>query len=144
MSQVVLEARLAESGLQQSVDAYLNGKTGIQFSIDITIIGTEQTFDDLGREMSEHRLFLQKPYYVPEGTEYRNPQYLSMADSFENDHQVIASQFDQEEPSSLLSVGYKEDGDLENELCNIIDSSLWQGGVSHVEITKSVHAELMP
>lgn len=142
MEQVAFEARLAEPNLQQSVGAYLNGKTGVQFSIDIMIMGSEHSFDDIGRVLSEHRLFLQKPYHVPEGTEYRNPQYLAMADSFEGDHQSIAGQAEHIDTLPLV-MGHTKDGDLESELCNILDNSLRQGNVSRVDITRGLLAELM-
>lgn len=137
------EARLAESAAQDSVSAYLNGKTGVQFELDITLTGSEQILDHIGDKLSEHRLFLQKPYDIPQGTEYRNPQYLYMADAFKGEQQdACHTQEDRDKFPPDLTV-LPEDGYPHIEVYNMLESSLRHGEFESVEITDRVCAQLM-
>lgn len=136
-------ARLTESKAEESVNAYLDGKTGVQFDLDITLIGSEQILDYIGGKLSDHRLFLQKPYHIPWGTEYRNPQYLYLADLFEGEDQDTSLTQKDEDNVSTNLVTHFESGDPHSEVYNIFDSSLQHGKFESVEITRSVCAQLM-
>lgn len=144
--QSTFEARLAVSDLQASVDSYLAGKTGTNFNIDITIVGSEQNFSNTGKKLSEHQLFLQKPYSHPRSIEYRNPQYLNIDDAvdLEDDDLVNLSAQHFSSNASDTALGEAEGADQEMELFDILDSSLTHEGLlQRVDVALSVRTVLL-
>lgn len=138
------EAFMDSSKLEETIDSYLNGNKKVQFDIVVNIMGPESHSEAVGQQLSERRLFLQRPYQLPEGTAYSNPQYLAMDETLEEEFD--GDSIESEEVSKIDPL----DGDqlsayddLEGELWSIIDNSSVPQEMTRIGINQSIHTSLM-
>lgn len=130
--------------LEETMDSYLNGNKKVQFDIVINIMGPVSNSEAVGQQLSERRLFLQRPYQLPEGTVYSNPQYLDMEETFE---ESLEGDFieggEASKTHSLDGNQLSAQDDLEGELWSIIDNSPLPQEMTRIEIDQRIHTTLM-
>jgi len=51
--------------------------------VQVNVYGPRAAANEIGRELSQHKLYLQRPAYVKDGTRYNNPHMLTLP-GFEN------------------------------------------------------------
>lgn len=141
--QLDYEAFMDSSKLEETIDSYLNGSKKVQFDIVVNIMGPVSNSEAVGQQLSERRLFLQRPYQLREGTSYSNPQYLAIEETLEEGLQGddIEGEVSKTDPvdGDTLSVH----DDLEGELWSIIDNSFLPQEMPRIEIDRSIHTSLM-
>lgn len=144
--QLAYEAFMESSKLEEAVDAYLKGTKNVKFDIVVNIMGPESISEAVGQQLSERRMFLQRPYQLPEGTTYINPQYLVMDDAFEDELGEYYSEGGEGPGIDSLDGDHKQLSaydDPNSELWNIIDNSSVPEGMARIEVDQNIHTVLM-
>lgn len=142
--QLVYEAFMQCSKLKETIDSYLRGNKKVQFDIVVNIMGPESISEDVGQQMSERQLFLQRPYQLPEGVAYKNPQYLAIDDLLEiglEGYDCEGGEVSTTDPLDGDQLSAHDD--LNGELWNIIDNSSVPERMARIEIDQSIHTTLM-
>lgn len=141
--QLDYEAFMESSRLQETIDSYMRGNKKVQFDIVVNITGPGSISETVGQQLSERRLFLQRPYQLPEGIIYSNPQYLAIDGNFENgfDANYFGGEPSRTDPFDGDQVS--ADDDLDGELWSIIDNSFLPEETVHVEIDQRILTILM-
>lgn len=142
--QLDYEAFMDSSKLEETIDSYLNGNKKVQFDIVVNIMGPVSHSEAVGQQLSERRLFLQRPYRLPEGSAYSNPQYLVLDETLEEG--LEGDNIEGEEVSKtdpLDGDQFSAHDDLEGELWSIIDTSSVPQEMTRIEIDQSIHTSLM-
>lgn len=141
--QLVYEAFMETSKLDETIDSYLRGNKKVQFDVTVNIMGPGSISEAVGQQLSERRLFLQRPYQLPEGIAYSNPQYLAIDDQIDDRFE------DHDCEGGVLNVD-PLDGDqlpvhddLEGQLWRIFDNSSLPEDMARIEIDESIHTNLM-
>lgn len=142
--ELAYQAFMEPSKLEKSVESYLRGNKKVQFDIVVNIMGPASIFEAVGQQLSERQLFLQRPYELPEGTAYINPQYLDIDDQPDD----ATTAYDSEGGQVLNPYPLDEDqilahGDLDGELWNIMDNSCLPEDMARIEIDQNIHTTLM-
>lgn len=137
------EAFMERSKLEETIESYLKGNKKVQFDIVLNITGPVSISEAVGQQLSKFRLFLQRPYQLPEGTTYDNPQYLALDDTLQDgleddEGEGEASTIDPFDDDQLLA-----QDDMEGELWSIIDNSSLPEEKARIEIDQSIHTTLM-
>lgn len=137
------EAFMETSKLQETIDSYLRGNKKVQFDIVVNITGPGSISEAVGQQLSERRLFLQRPYQLPEGITYSNPQYLTIVGHFEDgfeghDFEGELSRTDPFDGDQALA-----HDDLDSELWSIIDNSFSPEQTARTEIDQRISTILM-
>ncbi|KAK2597563.1 hypothetical protein N8I77_012342 [Diaporthe amygdali] len=144
--QLAYEAFMESSKLGEAVDAYLKGTKNVKFDIVVNIMGPESISEAVGQQLSERRMFLQRPYQLPEGTTYINPQYLAIDDAFEDELGGYYSEGGEGPRTDSLDGDHKQlsaHDDPNDELWNIIDNSSVPEGMARIEVDQNIHTVLM-
>lgn len=142
--QLAYEAFMETSNLDETIDSYLRGNKKVQFDMVVNIMGPESISETVGQQLSERRLFLQRPYQLQEGITYSNPQYLAIGDQiddgFENDD-CEAGGVSNADPRDGDQLPVQDD--LDGELWNIFDNSSLPEEMARIEIDQRIHTTLM-
>lgn len=141
--QLVYEAFMETSKLDETIDSYLRGNKRVQFKIVINIMGPESISQAVGQELSKQRLFLQRPYQLSEGTTYNNPQYLAIEDVFGDALEGCDIELQEVPTADPLGGQPSERDDLVDELWSIINNSSLPHGMTRIEVDQSIHTVLM-
>lgn len=141
--QLAYEAFMETSKLDETIDSYMRGNKRVQFKIVIHIMGPESISQAVGQELSKHRLFLQRPYQLSEGTTYDNPQYLTIEDVSGHELEEYNIEVREAPTADLLRDQPSERDDLVDELWSIINNSSLPHGMTRVEVDQSIHTVLM-
>lgn len=141
--QLAYEAFMEASKLDETIDSYLRGNKRVQFKIFIHIMGPESISQAVGQELSKHRLFLQRPYQLSEGTTYSNPQYLAIEDVFEDELEGCKVEVQEVPTADPPEDQPSEPDDLVDELWSVINNSSLPQGMNRIEIDQSIHTNLM-
>lgn len=140
--QLTYEVFMECSELEQTIDAYLRGNKKVQFDIAVNIMGPESIFEVVGQQLSERRLFLQRPYQLPDGTAYNNPQYLAVNDPLENALEGYDCEEEIPKTDSLDGDQLLAHDDLNDELWNLIDNLSLPEEIARVEIDQRINTSL--
>lgn len=142
--QLDYEAYMDSSKLGETINSYLNGNKKVQFDIVVNIMGPESHSEAVGQQLSECRLFLQRPYQLPEGTAYSNPQYLAMDETLEEEFDGDSIEGEEGSKTDPLDGDQlSAHDDLEGELWSIIDNSSVPQEMTRIGINQSIRTSLM-
>lgn len=141
--QLDYQAFMETSKLQETIDSYLRGHKKVQFDIVVNIAGPGSISEAVGQQLSERRLFLQRPYQLPEGMTYSNPQYLAIDGHFEDcfegdDFKGELSSTDPFDGDQALA----HDDDLDDELWSTINNSFSPEQTTHNELNQGIQGIL--
>lgn len=142
--QLDYEAFMDSSKLEETIDLYLKGNKKVQFDIVVNITGPASHSEAVGQQLSERRLFLQRPYQLPEGTSYSNPQYLAIDETLEESlegNDIEGGELSETDPLDGDQLSAHDD--LEAELWSIIDNSSLPQKMTRIEMDQSIHTTLM-
>lgn len=142
--QLAYEAFMETSKLDETIDSYLRGNRKVQFDVTVNVIGPGSISDAVGQQLSERRLFLQRPYQLPEGIEYSNPQYLAIDDQIDDgleDYDCEGGGVSNTDPLDGDQLPVQDD--LDGQLWSIFDSSSLPEEMVRIEINQSIHTTLM-
>lgn len=142
--QLDYEAFMDSSKLEETIDLYLKGNKKVQFDIVVNITGPASHSEAVGQQLSERRLFLQRPYQLPEGTSYSNPQCLAIDETLEESlegNDIEGGELSETDPLDGDQLSAHDD--LEAELWSIIDNSSLPQKMTRIEMDQSIHTTLM-
>lgn len=140
--ELAYQAFMEPSKFGETIESYLRGNKKVQFDIVVNIMCPVSISEAVGQQLSGRQLFLQRPYELPEGTAYINPQYLDIDDQADDEVTAYAEGGQVLNHDPLDENQFLAHGDLDGELWNIVDNSSLPEDMARIEIDQSIHTTL--
>ncbi|KAH8632596.1 hypothetical protein IG631_11230 [Alternaria alternata] len=104
--------------------------------VQVNVYGPPAAANEIGRELSQHKLYLQRPAYVKDGTRYSNPHMLTLPE-FENSMTVTRPSLEETVPEKPSLQTFK------NTIQDVYSSLTRDRDLSGLEGDERLHTTLL-
>ncbi|KAI2628484.1 SNF2 family N-terminal domain-containing protein [Hypoxylon sp. NC1633] len=114
-------------------------------SADFLLFGPQDIADDLAKDLSHYRLFLQHPYPLPVAVPYENPQYLDIAGSSFANGSILPSinNSDEKERSCEASSSQEDNVQQVTDIIQVLDHIPQHDYLKEVAVDERISTPLL-